>query len=88
MHGPKTVVPTPIVVLSNRPTFPDTDEFTCRIAKYTWQTAPLLQQWALQKPHPIHTMECFIFMYNSSLLSEEVLDTLSEVYTNVFVNIQ
>ena len=61
MHGPKTVVPTPIVILSNRQTFPDNHEFNCRIAKYTWRTAPLLEQWALHKPHPIYTMECFMF---------------------------
>lgn len=86
MLGPKTVVPTPIIVLSNRETFPNNDEFNCRVCKYIWRTAPLLSQWALKKPHPIYTMECLIFFSNCAVLGEEIIEKLSDVYTNIFVN--
>lgn len=29
---------TPVFILSNRMTFPDTSEFNCRIHKYEWKT--------------------------------------------------
>ena len=69
MQGPKTVVPTPIIILSNRDTFPDTEEFMCRLCKYNWRTAPLLQQWALKKSHPLYTMEILIFFSQCTPLS-------------------
>lgn len=42
---------TPVFILSNRLTFPDTEEFNCRIHKYEWQSAPLLKYYK-RKPDP------------------------------------
>lgn len=42
---------TPLFVLSNRLTFPDTEQFNCRIHKFEWQTAPLLKHYK-KKPDP------------------------------------
>lgn len=36
---------TPVFILSNRNTFPDTEEFNCRIHKYEWESAPLLKNY-------------------------------------------
>lgn len=42
---------TPVFVLSNRLTFPDTPEFNCRLHKYEWRSAPLLKHYK-KKPDP------------------------------------
>lgn len=87
MQGPKTVAPTPLIILSNRDTFPDTEEFNCRLCKYTWKTAPLLEQWALKKPHPLYTLELLIWFSQCCDLGDEIITQISDVYTNVFINI-
>lgn len=46
-----TVSKTPVIVLSNRNTFPDNDEFNCRIVKYEWCKCELLKLYT-QKPDP------------------------------------
>ena len=86
MQGPKTVAPTPLIVLSNRETFPNNEEFNCRLHKYVWKTAPMLQQWSLKKPHPLYTLEVLIFFNQCCNLEEEVMELISEVYTNLFIN--
>ena len=89
MQGPKTVAaPTPVIILSNRDTFPDTEEFNCTLCKYTWRTAPLLEQWALKKPHPLYTLELLIFFSQCCNLEDEIISQISDVYTNVFINIE
>lgn len=42
---------TPVFILSNRLTFPDTSEFNCRLHKYEWRTCPLLKLYK-KKPDP------------------------------------
>lgn len=44
---------TPVFILSNRLTFPDTSEFNCRLHKYEWNTCPLLK---LYKKGLIHEL--------------------------------
>lgn len=42
---------TPVFILSNRQTFPDTSEFNCRLHKYEWKSAELLKMYK-KKPDP------------------------------------
>lgn len=42
---------TPVFILSNRLSFPDTSEFNCRLHKYEWRTCPLLKLYK-RKPDP------------------------------------
>lgn len=42
---------TPVFILSNRLTFPDTSEFNCRLHKYEWKSCPLLKLYK-KKPDP------------------------------------
>lgn len=42
---------TPVFILSNRLSFPDTSEFNCRLHKYEWDTCPLLKLYR-KKPDP------------------------------------
>lgn len=88
MQGPKTVAPTPLIILSNRDTFPDNEEVNCRLCKYIWKTAPLLQQWSLKKPHPLYTLEVLIFFSQCCELNDEIIALISDVYTNIFINIE
>lgn len=49
--GDGVVRATPVFILSNRLTFPDTSEFNCRLHKYEWKTCPLLKLYK-KKPDP------------------------------------
>ena len=72
-----TVRATPIFVLSNRDTFPDTPEFNCRVHKYNWRTCNLLKHYK-RKPDPR--------VANLMLVCECDPETASECDRDIYVN--
>lgn len=74
-QGPRTVQKTPVIVLSNRLTFLNSDEFNCRLAKYVWCTCPTFKTWANKKPHPSHVSEILMYFYDSTLIDITCMNT-------------
>lgn len=75
--GDGTVRATPVFVLSNRDTFPDTNEFNCRFHKYIWRTCPLLKHYK-RKPDPR--------VANLMLMCECEVESVSECDRDIYCN--
>lgn len=51
-QGELKVFKTPVIILSNRNTFPDNEEFNSRLIKYNWKYCELLKH-CKKKPNPM-----------------------------------
>lgn len=79
MLGPKTVLKTPVVIFSNRHTFPNDDQFNCRLTKYEWRKCNLLKDYIGKKPDPFVVPLLSMYYNNVSLLSVEYKDLIESI---------
>lgn len=71
---------TPLIVMSNREVFTDTERFAIRHLRFDWQAAPLLIDYRHRKPHPMSVGYLLLFADNNKSYSYNcIYDILHKV---------